>query len=111
MTLLRYRRELWRLGKTARDKIVLDRCPRIITKRNARMIARRVVRKERFQRRRRNVSEFVLLDSIPNIENKNAARAKHSPYLRERLRLVGEKHDPELTQHRVKHPLGKRERD
>ena len=74
--------------------------------RNASMKTRRVLRKNRFERRCHGIDELVLFDSIPHVEKKNSAGTKHSMRLRERLRFVGKKHDSELANHGIKRLVG-----
>jgi hypothetical protein len=70
------------------------------------METRRVLRKNRFKGRCQCIDELVLFDSIPHAEKKNSARTEHPMRLRERLRLVGKEHDPELTNHGVEFSIG-----
>src|SRR5258708_7839868 len=63
----------------------------------AREEAGRVLGKERYERGRHGIGEFVLLDAVPGVEEEQSARAQHATCLREGLRLVGEEHHAELA--------------
>src|SRR5436190_13784689 len=111
MTFSRHGGEIWRRCETPGDKVVFDHLTGPISMRNTSMIMRWVVREYCLQCRRYRMGELVLLDSVPHIEHKNAARSKHSAHLRERSRFVRKKHDAKLTNNSVKGSIGKGERD
>src|SRR5947207_8123663 len=63
--------------------------------------ARRVTWEKRLQRCRDSISEFVLFDPIPDVEDKRATRFENPACFRIRLRFIWKEHDAELAYHRV----------
>ena len=81
----------------------------MIAVRRARHEPRRIGGEDGRERRCHDISELVVLDAVPHVEEEGAARLQDAPRFRERFRLVREEHDAELADDRVERRVRKRQ--
>ena len=82
----------------------------VVAVRRAGHETRRVVREDGGQCLRDHVGEFVVLNPVPDVEEKTAAVLQHAPRFRKTLDPVRKKHRAELAGDGVKTPVTERQR-